>query len=325
MKAAQQTSFDSPLRAVEVVELAEPVPGDGEALVEVLAAPINPADLATLNGTYGVRPKLPAIPGMEGVGRVLEVRGDSGLEPGTVVLLPAGLGTWRERLTAKASRLTPLPKDADVQQLAMLSINPPTAELLLRSTPLSQGDWVAQNGANSAVGRYVITLAKKRGLRTLNIVRRQDVVEELIDLGGDVVLVDGDDLAVRARKAVGDERPKVGFDCVAGAATAHLQDSLADGSTVYVYGAMSGSGPIASVAATIFRDVRLEGFWLSRWTQKTPIADRQSLYAFLAGEIASGTLSAPIDATFPLSQLHDALRRSLQGGRSGKVLLTPVA
>ncbi len=87
------------------------------------------------------------------------------------MLVPLYSFSWRERLLAPAAGLFSLP-DADPRQLAMLGINPPTAALLLdESIDLRPGDWVAQNAANSGVGRSVIAMARTRGLKTINIVR----------------------------------------------------------------------------------------------------------------------------------------------------------
>ena len=109
---------------------------------------------------------------------------------------------WAQRRRVKAEDAMPIPPGLDLAQAAMLRINPPTALLLLEDhVALKPGDWVIQNVANSAVGRHVIVLAKARGVRTVNVVRRDDVAGELRDLGADVVVKDGPDLAERARAA----------------------------------------------------------------------------------------------------------------------------
>src|SRR5207244_13141340 len=94
-----------------------------------------------------------------------------------------------ERRAAPAAGLPGLP-ESDPRQLAMLGINPPTAALLLNeSTDLRPGDWVAQNAANSGVGRSLIAIAKARGLKTINVVRRPELVPELEAVGADLVIV----------------------------------------------------------------------------------------------------------------------------------------
>jgi NADPH:quinone reductase-like Zn-dependent oxidoreductase len=71
-----------------------------------------------------------------------------------------------------------------VKQLAMLRINPPAGALMLSEyVDLKPGDWVVQNAANSGVGRAVIAIGKERGIQTINLVRRDDVIPEVVDGG----------------------------------------------------------------------------------------------------------------------------------------------
>ncbi len=325
MKAARFSTFGPPTEVIQVVE-EDPGPlAPGEALLEVLATPINPSDGATIGGFYGILPKLPAVPGNEGVGRVVRVEGAAPVQPGDLVFLPMGSGTWRTHMKAKAQRLLPVPPGADLLQMAMLSINPPTAELLLRDfVQLQRGDWVIQNAANSAVGRYLISLAKREGLKTINVVRRSGLADELKALGADVVLEDGDGLDQRVREATGAAPVKLGIDAVGGSATLRLADAVTAGGTVVHYGSMSGKGPHVSTAAFIFRNVTLRGFWLVHWMNTTPREAQAALMGKMAKLVADGTLYAPVDATFPLENIKEALTRALEGGRQGKVLLTPV-
>jgi NADPH:quinone reductase-like Zn-dependent oxidoreductase len=324
MKAVRFSAFGPPLDVVQVVDEKPGELAPGEALVEVLATPINPSDIMTLSGQYGLLPKLPAVPGNEGVGRVVEVSGSSAVRPGQHVFLPMGTGTWRTHLKAKAERLLPVPEGADPLQMSMLSINPPTAELLLHAFIQPRpGEWVMQNAANSAVGRYLITLARREGLKTVNVVRREDLVPELRALGADVVLVDGPDLPAKVREATGGASIRLGVDAVGGSATTRLGDSLAAGGIVVNYGAMSGKGPCLSAAATIFKDVTLRGFWLVHWMNKTPRQEQAALMQRMAEFVKEGVLQAPVDATFPLENIQEALKRAMEGGRQGKVLLTP--
>ncbi|NMO21287.1 zinc-dependent alcohol dehydrogenase family protein [Pyxidicoccus fallax] len=324
MKAVRFSSFGQPLKVVEVVEEPDAPLKPGEARIEVLASPINPSDVLTLSGQYGQLPKLPAIPGNEGVGRVVEVKDSSAVREGDLVFLPLGSGTWRTHLNTPAEGLVPLPPGTDVQQASMMFINPPTADIMLRQyVTLQPGDWVLQNAANSAVGRYVISLAKLAGYKTVNVVRREELAAELTALGADAVVVDSDTLPERVREVTGGAKVRLALDAVAGDATMRLGDSLATGGVVVNYGGMSGKAPKLSTAATIFKDITLRGFWLVLWMKRTPREEQRALFARLAGLIADGTLKAPVEATFPLENIQDALARAMEGGRGGKVLLTP--
>jgi NADPH:quinone reductase-like Zn-dependent oxidoreductase len=220
--------------------------------------------------------------------------------------------------------VVPLPPDGDALQLAMLTVNPPTASLLLSEfVTLAPGDWVLQNAANSAVGEYVIQLAKARGLRTVNVVRRDDMVPVLTALGGDVVLTDGPDLAARITAATGGASIRLALDAVGGSATDRLAQSVAVGGTVVNYGAMSGEACKVAPGSFVFRNVTLRGFWLAFWFRQATPDQQRALYGDLAQRIARGELTARVHRTFPLAQVQEAVALAAAGGRDGKVLLVP--
>ncbi|WP_255440415.1 alcohol dehydrogenase catalytic domain-containing protein [Caenimonas sedimenti] len=132
LKAQYTQRGPVPQDVISAVPFDRPALAEGQALVAVLAAPINPGDVLTLTGHYGMLPPLPAVGGSEGVGRVVELApGTPGPAVGQTVLLPPGSGTWSTHVVVPAARLIPLPNEADAKQLAMLTVNPPTASLLL--------------------------------------------------------------------------------------------------------------------------------------------------------------------------------------------------
>jgi len=323
---AQYTRRDpDPQSVIEAVPFERPVPAQGQALVAVLAAPINPSDVLTLTGEYGILPPLPAVGGNEGVGRVVELGPDTqGPAVGQTVLLPAGIGTWASHVLAPVAKLVPLPNGADPQQLAMLTVNPPTASLLLGNfVDLKPGDWVVQNAANSGVGSYLVQLAGQRGLKTVNIVRRESAVAGVEALGADVVLVDGEDLAARVKAVTHGASIKLGVDSVGGSATLRLAACLGEGGIVVNYGALSGDACKVSPRELVFRDITLKGFWLARWFRITPAAQQHALLAELAGLIAAGKLKAPIQATYDLMQIKQAVAAAAAGERQGKIMIVP--
>lgn len=329
MRLVQFARFADPAEVLEVVEQPDPpAPGPGEVRLAFEAAPINPSDLLTVRGEYGTRPELPATPGYEGVGRVEAVgEGVTHLTPGDRVLLMTVRGTWRSAATVKAARLFPLP-DADPLQLAMLTANPPTALLMLEQFGgLVEGDWVVQNAANSGVGAAVVAVARERGLRTVNVVRRESALAELEALGGDLVLVDGPDLARRVRSELeargGAARTavKLGVDAVGGQATARLARCVADGGTVVSYGSLSEEACVIEPRETIFRDVTLRGFWLTRWIAGAPPDELARVFGTVARLVAEGRLRVPVEATYPLARVREACAHAAREGRGGKVLL----
>ncbi|MDG1582767.1 zinc-dependent alcohol dehydrogenase family protein [Pseudomonas sp. GOM6] len=324
LKAEYQQRGKVPQDVIAAVELQLPPLAAGQALVKVLAAPINPSDVLTLTGEYGMLPPLPAIGGNEGVGRVEQLgEGVKHLKVGQTVLLPVGCGTWVSHLQAPADKLIPLP-DADPQQLAMMTVNPPTASLLLSEfVDLQPGDWVIQNAANSGVGGYLIQLARLRGFKTINVVRRESAVAGVKAEGGDVVLVDGPHLHKQVREAIGDAKLMLGIDAVGGAATDHIAACLSESGTLVNYGLMSGEPCQVSATSFVFRDITLRGFWLAKWFRKASPAEQMKVFGELTQLIASGKLKARIAATYNLSQIKEAVAAAAGGERDGKILIVP--
>jgi NADPH:quinone reductase-like Zn-dependent oxidoreductase len=210
-------------------------------LIGVEFSPINPSDLLLANGIYALRPALPTVIGNEAVGRVLDVGvGVQNVKLGDRVLAPLSSFTWRERMVISADGLFALPRDTDPRQLSMLTINPPTAALLLSEyVNLKPGEWVVQNAANSGVGRWVIAFAKMRGLKTVNIVRRPELVPELEAAGGDLVIVDSPEVSERIKAAVGQAQLRLALDGVSGMATGVLAATLSPRGTLASFAAMS--------------------------------------------------------------------------------------
>ena len=323
LKAEYQTRGPVPQDVIEAVPFDKPELAEGEVLLEMLAAPINPSDVMTLTGIYGILPPLPAVGGNEGVGRVAEHGPNvTGPDIGQTVLLPVGCGTWATHIVAKASDLIPLPNEADPIQLAMVTINPPTASLMLSEfVDLQPGDWVIQNAANSGVGSYLITFANMRGIKTVNVVRRESLVEPLTAAGADVVVVDGDDLADKVSEATGGAAIRLGIDAVGGAATDRLGATLCDGATLVNYGALSGEPCHDAPIAIIFRDLTLRCIWLAKWFNSATPAPQQALYGKITGLVATGKLSAPVHATYQVEDIKEAVAVAAAGGRDGKVVL----
>lgn len=325
MLTAQVSAFGRPEVAIEVVELADPgEPGIDEVIIDAEFAPINPADLLNLEGKYGAaQPKLPMIPGAEGVGRIVKAGSAvRHVKPGDRVLLP-GPGCWRERFKAPGKVVFALPEGVDPKQLAMLRVNPPTAYLMLhRFVAPKPGLWVIQNAANSGVGHCLIRLARQAGVKTVNVVRRKELAKPLQAFGGDVVLTDGPDLDARVRAAIGDGNLPLAIDAVGGSATQRLARCVSDGGTVVNYGVLSGEPCMVDGRETVFRDVRLHGFWLRKWFADTPPAQIAALYRELASKLADGTLAVEVEAVYPIRKIKEAVAHAARGGRSGKILIS---
>jgi trans-2-enoyl-CoA reductase len=325
MKAVQIDKFGTAHEVARIAEFPEPEALEtGEVLVEVQAFPINPVDLLTIAGRYAARPPLPAVPGSEALGRVLDVaNGVTHVSAGDRVLMMSR-GNWVQRKKIKAGEAVRIAVDADPLQLAMLKINPPTAYLMMtRYRELATGDWIIQNAANSAVGTWLISLAKAHGLRTVNVVRRSELTASLENRGADVVLVDGPDLAERVRAVIGDATLPLAIDAVAGDATGRLAECLCEGGVVVNYGLLSEKSCSVDPHQIVFRGISLTGFWLVKFLTTMPVEEKETLYAGLADHVASGELKVDVEAVYTFEDVTSALQHAARASRGGKILVTP--
>ena len=325
MKQVLIESYGTPWEVARCAEVADVgPPAADEVVFDVLAFPINPADMWFCRGSYRLKPPLPATPGAECVGRVTAVGAAvKHVKPGDLVI-NLQRENWAQQRRVKGDDAIPLPAGIDLKQAAMVRINPPTAELMLSDfVTLKGGDWVIQNVANSAVGRLAIVLAHQHGLRTVNVVRRPELAAELKQLGADLVVVDGEDLASRVERETGGAPIRLGLEAIGGKATGRLCDCVATDGTVVHYGSMSGQDPEVTRNNFIYRGVRLTGFMLGRFLAKRSAQKIREIYADLAGQVMDGKLHAPVDTVYPIEQIKEALAHADKGGRNGKILVSP--
>ena len=325
MKQAILERYGTPEDGVRCVDGPDVgAPGAGEVVFDVLAFPINPADISMCRGSYRLRPTLPATPGAECLGRVTTVgAGVTHVRAGDLVI-NLQRENWAQRRRVKGDDVIAVPAGIDVLQGAMLRINPPTALLLLTDiVALKPGDWIIQNVANSAVGRLVITLARARGIRTVNVVRRDALFAELTALGADACVVDGPDLADAVKARTGGASIRLGLDAVSGLATARLSSCVGEGGVICNYGAMSGEDPVMARSALVGNGQSLVGFILGRGLATRSLAQVRAMYADLGEQVLKGVLTAPVERLYTIEEIKAALAHAQRGERSGKILVLP--
>lgn len=327
IKAARQTAHGDPAQVIEVIDVPAPVPAANEVVIAIEAAAMHLADVKFARGEEGfTSDKFPRWIGSEGVGRIVAVGSDvKTWTLGDRVFAPQGVGTFRQQLAAPAERVLAAP-DGDADQLALTTINGLTAYLLLEDhIEAKPGEWIVQNGANSSVGRYLAVLAKRKGLKTIGLVRRESLIAELTAGGADAVVVDSgnpNDMAARVKAVTGGMLAKSGIDCIAAAATTTVARCVEEGGKVINYGFMTGQPCHMAFVDLWRRRIRLHGMSLRNPRSRDEV---QNVLTYLAGLIADGTLKAAIAATYPLTRIHDALAHQIQSGegRPGKIIIHP--
>ncbi|XZE18093.1 zinc-dependent alcohol dehydrogenase family protein [Pirellulaceae bacterium SH449] len=325
MKQIVHDRYGPPSIVAKCVELKELAPPSAwEVSVAVDAFPINPADLAMIQGRYGILNKPPCTVGMEGVGTVTHIgKSVSSVSVGDRVILLAN-NNWCTHRNVPATLVVKAPSTLDPHQLCMLKVSGLTAlHLLTKFESLKPGSCVIQNAPLSAVGRYIIQLSKAMDVKTVNLVRRSEQIDAVTRLGGDIAILDDENTAEQIRKTLGKSMPKLAFDAVAGPSTNRLTQCLQDGGSIINYGMLSMTPCQLDSSDIIFRGIKLQGFWLSKVLNKISAAERHEQLTTLVGYLEKGVLHGAVDSLFSIENISNAIRRAEQEGRTGKVIVTP--
>src|SRR5438477_8738068 len=319
---AVYSAHGNPADVLRIETQPWPRPDADEVVVAMQAAPINPADLNAIEGKYPGKREVPAVPGFEGSGIISEVgKNISNGSVGSLVILPHDIGTWREACAVNASDLVVVPPEIDPVQAAMLKINPLTAWRLLHGyVELKSGDWIIQNAANSAAGRVVIQIAHAFGYKTVNVVRREELVEELRSEGGDVVLLDDENLRNAVRDATGGAAIRLGFNAVGGESALRLMNCLAPGGTLVSFGAMSLQPLKIPTGLLIFKDLRFRGIWINKWYDNATPAERMAAFNPIFDMAKRGLLKTKIEKAYSIDEAQAAVAHAAQSKRSGKII-----
>ena len=325
--------YDKFGRPQDVIKLephgAKSPPGATEVAIKMLAAPINPADINTVEGVYGIKNPLPSTPGNEGVAVVEHVgSGVTSLRVGDwVIPIYAGFGTWRSYAVVDAEQLIRVPDDIPVAYAATMAVNPATAYRMLRDfAKLKPGDVVMQNGANSAVGQSVIQMARLMGLKTINIVRNDrpnvdGVLKLLTNLGGDVNVTDAYVNTPGFNNILRDLGGcKLAFNCVGGELVTEMARSLSANATIVTYGGMSKRPMNVPFDLLTAKQLTLAGFWVTEWYKTNSRVDRAAMIADIAAMVRDQQLTL-FTEMHDFDDFHHALSVSLQPYSLRKVLL----
>jgi len=317
--------------AQEVAELIEvenlQLSGSDDVLISLVASPINPSDFLTSTGDYGLSPvKLPSGLGKEVMGRVEQTgKNVKDISIGDLVYFSSKDNAWTEEFIRPRKSLTLLPNNTGIDPLQQcLGIaSPLTAYLMLeRYVNLSSGEWIIQNSANSSVGTNVIKIAKMKGIRTVNIVRNEGSVQQLLDIGSDIVLVQNDYLSEQVEEALEGADIKLALDAIGGVATNDISRCLTYGGLVLNYGLLSGKNCQLSPKLTIFNEITLKGFCLTSWYRAEMLEYVREVMDMLIRQVSNGELSVPLEANYSLDQYKEALSHASKSGRHGKILFT---
>ncbi|WP_196777215.1 zinc-binding dehydrogenase [Oecophyllibacter saccharovorans] len=326
MHAVVLDEFGAPEKVLHPGTMPTPHIGADQVLVRTLLAPIHNHHLWIARGEYGIRPALPAVDGDEAVGTIAAVgKNVKGLSVGQRVACARIAGTWAQYFAAPASAVVPVPQWMGDETAAQLLSMPMSALMLLDSLRLRSGDWLIHNGANGAVGKALAVMARARGIHTLNLVRSQKALEELVEAGiteGNLSTAEPD-WPQEAEKIMGGRTAGAAVDEIGGPVDVGMANLLREGGALVSFGAQGGQPVIISPADLIFRGITVRGFWATREARSMPPETKKRLLGEVLGLLQSGQLKLPVAGIYSFDQITQALQANAQSARNGKILLKP--
>jgi len=305
-----------------------PKPKAGEVLIKMACAPINPSDLARIKSVTEHADRLTFIPGIEGSGRV--VAHGEGLLPAlwqdkrvACTSFSNKSGTWAEYMVTPASRCVPLPDDVSDEQGSMLLVNPMTAVAFFDMARQAGHCAIINTAAASFLGCMVEYLGKKRHVPVIHIVRNLKQKTALINLGARHVLNSAEktfskDLHSLSRTL----KATLAFDAVGGKLTRQIMLAVPPGSSIVIYGNLSGDQPEIDHRSLVTDNKKVSGFFLGNNLKETgTVATLRNIYR--VRKLLQDELTIPVQGKFPLEEAQEALESYLGNMSAGKVLLIP--
>jgi len=330
MRAVQLRDYNGKPSSLTVAEVPLPRPGPGQVLVKVFASPVNPSDLMFVVGNYGFKKPLPATPGFEGSGTVVEV--GSGMMArfmkGRRVACAAADakakgGLWAEYVVTSAQFCVPLGKHVEMEHAATMLVNPLTAWALVDAARRGGHRAAVQTAAASALGRMLVRLGQKFSLPVINVVRRQEQADLLRGMGAEHVLNSADPgFDDELRRVCHKLGATIAFEAVAGEMSGRILRAQPRNSRMLVYGGLSLRPVEIDPASLIFEGKHVAGFWLSAWLQGNNLL-RQLRIANQVQKLLAGELKTEIRARLPLEKAAEGLAQYAADMTAGKVLLVP--
>jgi NADPH2:quinone reductase len=306
---------------VQVVELPDPEPGPGEAVVGIRAAALNYPDLLVIANRYQVSVPAPFIPGSEFSGEVLSVgAGVTEVRPGDAVIGGGMVGAFAERIAVPARSLRPRPDGFDWHQAAAYWVASITAyHALVTVGELRPGQTVVALGAAGGVGSAVVDIAHRTGARVVAVTSGVDRVRFVRELGADVV-IDRTTEPLRERlQAALPEGADVVVDPVGGALSEAVLRRTAWGGRFVVVGFAAGDIPRIPLNLVLLKGVQIRGLELRTLAEHDPVGARDGERQL--ARLAAQGLRPSIGSVYPLADIGKALEQAAGGGVVGKTVI----
>jgi NADPH2:quinone reductase len=320
MRSVQVVSLEGP-SGVRVTDAPEPVPGDGDVLVEVHALGVSWPDLLLSRGEYQLKPETPFQLGVDFAGVVREAPDGSGHAPGDRVACCLPYGGGADLVAVHADAVFPLPDAVSFEKAAALPMNYLTAQFALATrAQLRAGETVLVHGAAGGVGTATLQVAKGYGARTVAVVSTPEKADFVRALGADeAVLVDGFLGAVK--ELTGGRGVDVVVDVVGGDLMTDSLRSLGPLGRLLVVGFTGGAIPEVRVNRLLLNNIDVRGVGWGAYAMVRPGFMRKQWEALLP-MLASGVVDPPVATTYPVADVSRALTDLAERRVLGKTVLT---
>ena len=299
--------------------------GSTDVLIKVAASPINPSDLAFMQGQYAVEKTLPVVPGFEASGQIIavgdQVNADEWVGKRVACFSASGDGTWAQYMVTSIKSVLPVADHISDEAAAMLLVNPLTAWVLIEMAISHGAEAIVQTAAASAIAAMIRRVAARRGLAVIDVVHRPALVDKLRESGAQNVFDSSTpDFFKQLRDACRALKATVALDPVAGKITDSLLRAMSNGSRVIVYGGLSGEPVTVNVDQFVFRDKHVDGFWLSTWMPRNREAVAR---AWSDVQAHAHEYQSDVRGRYTLDQFGAALSAYAATMSDGKTLITP--
>jgi NADPH:quinone reductase-like Zn-dependent oxidoreductase len=310
----------NPEEVLFLKESAIPEPKPQEVLIKVTARNINPSDIMFIRGMYGITPKLPSSAGFEACG-VVEKADESGKVPAGTRVMFTAIGTWKEYICVPAALVIPVPPQMPDEVACQAFVNPMTAYGMIEQSGLKEGQWLLLTAGASAFGKFAIQLAKAKGIKVAATVRHDSQKHLLMELGASLVINTEVEKLAKVIMENTDGGVNIVFDAVGGSLGVKALSCLRQKGKMFVYGALALENMAINSGLLIFKNLTIEGFWLSTWIEELSPEQRIKAFQHVFGFLMKEESKVDVAATYPLAEFKAALAAYAQVGRNGKILL----